>query len=62
MAKANYLCCDECDNKVIYDGYNRIIDEIASHLNVSEDDSWKISILCSDCTEDNSIRIRYKDE
>ena len=46
---------------VIYDGDNRIIDEIASRMNVPEEDSWRISILCHKCTEDKSIRIWYKD-
>lgn len=62
MAKADYLCCDKCDNKVIYDGDDRIVDEISSRMNISEKDSWKISILCFNCTDDNSIRIWYKDE
>lgn len=62
MAKADYLCCDKCDNKVIYDGYNSIIDEIASRMNVPEEDSWRISILCHNCTDDKSIRIWYKDD
>jgi len=25
MAKADYLCCDKCDRKVLYDGYDTIL-------------------------------------
>lgn len=61
MAKADYWCCEQCDEKVIYDGDNRIGDEVAARMNVSEKDSWKIVLTCHKCTDDNSIKNWYND-
>jgi hypothetical protein len=41
MAKRDYICCDNCDCKLIYDGYDVARD--------SFDDAKPPLLLCGDC-------------
>ena len=62
MAVSDYFCCVKCGEKTVYDGYGSLEDQLSYLFGISEDDSWKIEVICDACTEDKSIRFYVNDE
>lgn len=48
MAYRDYVHCEKCDCKLIYDGYDNIRDDLQSKFNLPED-KWIRPLMCPNC-------------
>lgn len=48
MAYRDYLHCEKCDCKLIYDGYDNIRDDLQQKFNLPED-KWTSPLICPNC-------------
>lgn len=53
MAKSDYICCDKCDGKVVYDGDWEIRDG-------AERGACEIGALCQSCSETHRLAVVEK--
>lgn len=48
MAYRDYVHCEKCDCKLIYDGYDNIRDDLQQKFNLP-DDKWTTPLMCPNC-------------
>ena len=49
MARRDYVICDECKTKIIYDGYDNVQDRLEEVWGDPNADVWTVHLLCPDC-------------
>lgn len=63
MAKADYICCDSCDEKLIYDSSDLVIEALEWRLTGSHEHKTDVlDILCEKCSGHGGIIIRRKED
>lgn len=63
MALADYILCDKCDTKLIYDADNRVIDELEYRLTGRRHPAVDVlDVLCQGCSGVGGILIKAKME
>ena len=56
MALRDYITCSECESKLICDGYDSIRDELERQFGDEDADEWTITVLCTKCSGDGSLK------
>ena len=57
MALRDYICCSECECKIIYDGYDSGRERLELTWGNPEEGNWTVELLCPDCLKQLRIKV-----
>ena len=57
MALRDYICCSECECKIVYDGCGYARDRLEHVWGDTQANHWTVDLLCPDCLKTLRARV-----